>query len=75
MSWQRTRSQLANALRADPNVDVSELRQRVMAERLEEYVRQIVDSAPELSDEQLARIAELLRPGKVIVENHHEVSR
>jgi hypothetical protein len=41
----------------------AERRQR-QDERIEAYVRQVVDSAPELSDEQLARIRELLRPGK-----------
>jgi hypothetical protein len=64
MSWQRTRSQIANTLRADPHADVSALRRQLRAERLEEYVRSVVDQAPPLSDEQLARVAELLRPAK-----------
>jgi hypothetical protein len=60
----RTRSQRANAIRTkQPADEVAELRRRLKAERLEEYVRQVVDAAPELSDEQLVRIAELLRPG------------
>ena len=64
MPWQHTRSRLANAIRThQPAGEVAELRQQLKAERLEEYVRRVVDSAPPLSDEQLARIAELLRPG------------
>jgi hypothetical protein len=62
-AWSKTRSDLANAVRFHlPDTEVAELRQRLKAERLEAHVREIVDSAPPLTDEQCARIAALLRP-------------
>ena len=60
MSWTKTRSEIATTLQHHPHADVTELRRRLKAERLEEYVRGIVDSAPPLSDEQRARLILLL---------------
>lgn len=62
MSWTKTRSDLALALKRDPNADVTELRRQLKAERLAEHVARVVDSAPPLSDEQRARIASMLAP-------------
>ncbi len=61
-TWTRVRSDLANAVKADPSADVTELRRQLKAARLEDHVRSIVNSAPPLSDEQRERIAALLRP-------------
>ena len=67
MSWTQTRSQIAHAKRRDPNADVTELRARLKAERLEDYIRRTVDAAPPLTPEQRGRLAVLLRgepPGR-----------
>jgi hypothetical protein len=63
MAWTDTRSVLANTLKSDPHADVTELRRQLKAERLEEHIRQVVDSAPPLSAAQRDKIAALLRPG------------
>ena len=52
MSWTKTRSQIALTVKSDPTADVTDLRRQLKAERLEEYVRQTVDSAPPLTQEQ-----------------------
>lgn len=44
----------------DPNIDDD--RRALKASRLEDHVRQIVDSFPPLTEEQRNRIAALLRP-------------
>jgi hypothetical protein len=62
MSWTKTRSEIATTLQHHPHADVTELRRRLKAERLEEQIRSIVDSAPPLSDEQRARLMLLLAP-------------
>jgi hypothetical protein len=62
MSWTKTRSEIATTLQHHPLADVTELRRRLKAERLEEHIRSIVDSAPPLSDEQRARLMLLLAP-------------
>lgn len=51
-SWTKTRSQIAHEKRRDPNADVSVLKQRLKAERLEEYVRRTISEAPPLTAEQ-----------------------
>ena len=61
MGWTHARSKIAHEAWRNPNADLTELRRQLKAERLEEHVRQVVDSAP-LTDEQRARIAALLRP-------------
>lgn len=60
MSWTHTRSELANALRADPTADVTDLRRRLKAERLADHIRKIVDAAPPLTADQRSRLATLL---------------
>jgi hypothetical protein len=63
MTWTQTRSKIASTVRQNPNADTTELRRQLKAERLEDYVRRTVDSAPPLTEEQRARIAALLRSG------------
>jgi hypothetical protein len=63
MTWTQTRSKIARTVRQNPNADTTELRRQLKAERLEDYVRRTVDSAPPLTEEQRARIAALLRSG------------
>jgi hypothetical protein len=62
MTWTKTRSMIAKEIQRDPDADVTELRRQLKAERLEEHIRKIVDSAPPLTDERRARLAGLLRP-------------
>lgn len=59
--WTKTRSVLANTLKADPSADVTSLRRQLKAERLEDYIRRTVDAAPPLTEEQRAQLADLLR--------------
>lgn len=63
MAWTHTRSEIARAIRKNPNADVSDLKVRLRAERLEEHVRRVLEEAPPLNDVQRARIARLLRGG------------
>lgn len=63
MSWTKTRSQIAHAKRANPHADVTELRRKLKAERLEEHIQQTVESAPQLTPQQRDRLALLLRGG------------
>jgi hypothetical protein len=61
MGWTKTRSEIAHALRQNPDADVTYLRQQLKAERLEDYIRRVVDHAPPLTAEQRDRLAVLLR--------------
>lgn len=61
MGWTNTRSQIANQKKADPTADVTELRRRLKAERLEEHIRKVVDAAPPLTERQRDRLAAILR--------------
>lgn len=63
MSWTKTRSTLALTIKKNPNADVTELRRQLKAERLEDYIKRVVDAAPPLSASQRDRLALLLRPG------------
>jgi hypothetical protein len=62
-SWTKTRSQIANKKRHDPDADVADLRQRLKAERLEEYISRVVAEAPPLTPEQRDKLAAILRGG------------
>ena len=62
MSWTKTRSEIAHAKRKNPNADTTELRRKMREERAAEYIKDLVDGAPPLSDDQRARLAELLAP-------------
>jgi hypothetical protein len=53
---------IAKEIQRDPDADVTELRRQLKAERLEEHIKNLVDAAPPLTDEQRARLAALLRP-------------
>lgn len=63
MSWTHTRSQIAHAKKADPDADVTDLRRQLKAERLEEYIREVVASAPPLTQQQRDALATLLTSG------------
>jgi len=61
VSWQKTRSKIARAVRDHhPESEITALRRDLRAERLEEHVRRIVDQAPPLTPEQRSRLAVLL---------------
>ncbi len=62
-SWTKTRSKIALAKRRDPDADVTDLKVRLRAERLELAIRESVALAPPLTDAQRERLAALLRPG------------
>ena len=62
MSWTHTRSKIANVKRNDPEADVTELRRQLKCERASEYISEIVDAWPPLTDEQRTKLAELLKP-------------
>jgi hypothetical protein len=62
MGWTHTRSRIAHEKKKNPNADVTALRRQLKAERIEEYVRRVIDEAPPLSAEQRERIARLLGP-------------
>jgi len=61
--WTLVRSQIAQAKRKDPTADVTELKRELKAERLAEYIKRTVDTAPPLTDAQRARLALLLTGG------------
>ena len=65
VSWTHTRSKIANVKRKDPNADVTELTRQLKCERASEYIREIVDAWPPLTDEQRTKLAELLKPVRV----------
>lgn len=62
MSARSIQGRLAAELRYRPNENHDDLRRDFAAEKLAEYIRKTVDSAPPLTDEQAERIAALLRP-------------
>lgn len=63
MSWTADRARVASLTRSrqpqDP--DLISARRDLKAARAEEYIQQLVDGAPALSDEQRDRLALLLR--------------
>lgn len=61
--WTHTRSKIAHIKKADPTADVTELRRQLKAERLEDYIRRVVDEAPPLTPEQRDRLTALLTGG------------
>ncbi len=63
MSWTSTRAKIANAKRANPKADVTDLRRQLKAERLADYIERTVDAAPPLNVEQRDRLVLLLRGG------------
>jgi hypothetical protein len=60
-TWTHERAVLANATRRGDVQAAAEARERLRAARFEERVRQLVDSAPPLTNEQRDRLALLLR--------------
>ncbi len=64
MSWQQERARVASLTRSrqadDP--ELIEARRRLRTERTAAYIEKMLAEAPPLTDEQRARLAELLRP-------------
>lgn len=65
MSWTSERARVASLSRSRSTDDPAlvNARRDLRAARAEEYVRQLVDTAPPLTDAQRDRLALLLRPG------------
>lgn len=65
MSWTAERARIAGMTRSRPADDpeLVEARQNLKALRLEEHVRKVLAEAPRPTEEQLQRIASLLRTG------------
>jgi hypothetical protein len=65
MSWTQERARVASLSRSreadDP--DLLDARRRMRAERAADYIKQIVDAAPPLTQSQRDRLALLLRGG------------
>lgn len=63
-SWTHERARVASLSRdRDPDdPELQDARQRLRAARLEDHVRKAVDAFPPLTQEQLDRVAVLLRP-------------
>lgn len=64
MSWTTERARVAALSRSrkpdDP--DLTTARRELALARLEDHIRQVVDQAPPLTDEQRSRIASLIEP-------------
>lgn len=56
-------AQLGALKRHDPEADTTDLRTELKAAKLADYIRDLVNSAPPLTDEQRERLALLLRGG------------
>lgn len=65
MTWtkERARHNALRRYRPDDDPQVIEARRALKAARAEDYVRQLVDSAPPLTDEQRSRLASILQGG------------
>ena len=59
-TWTKHRSDVALAVQRGDLQAADEARTRLKAARAEDYIKQLVDSAPPLSDSQRARLAFLL---------------
>lgn len=60
----QARSRVANVVKSDPtnHVAIAAARRELAAAKLEDYITQVVESAPPLTAEQCDRLAVLLRP-------------
>ena len=63
MGWTDTRSALANGVKYHPEADHTELRRELKAQKLENRIRAIADSAPALTSAQGNRLAVILLSG------------
>jgi len=65
VSWTAERARVASLTRSRPadDPDLIEARRNLRAERLAKAIRETVDAAPPLTDEQRGRLAALLRHG------------
>jgi hypothetical protein len=64
MTWTHERARVARLSQTRPadHPDLIGARRDLRAARAEDYIRQLVDAAPPLTDEQLRRLSLLLRP-------------
>jgi uncharacterized membrane protein len=60
VSWTKERARLAATRRHHPDADTTDLRRDLRAARAEDYIKKLVDVAPQLSPEQRAKLAVLL---------------
>ncbi|WP_409059961.1 hypothetical protein [Streptomyces sp. SYP-A7185] len=58
----RLRAKKAATKRNYPDADTTDIDRALKTANAESYIRKIVDSAPELTASQLAKLADLLRP-------------
>lgn len=67
MSWTQDRARVAalSRSRAADDPDLTDARRDLRAARAEEYIRELVDAAPPLTDEQRHRLSTLLYPSAV----------
>lgn len=63
MTWTKTRSEIANAKKSNPDADVTELRRKLREERLAAHIAEWLEGEPHLTPDQLDRIAGLLQEG------------
>ena len=63
MGWTHTRALIANEVRHHPDADHSDLQRELKAQKLERRVREIADSAPELTPAQRNKLAVILLAG------------
>ncbi|MFD9909415.1 hypothetical protein [Streptomyces sp. NPDC059063] len=59
----RLRAKKAVTKRHRPDADTTDIDRALKAANVESYIRNIVDTAPELTDDQLTKLAALLHPG------------
>ena len=58
----RVRAKVATDVQNGRNAEAERARQQFKALKAEDYIRELVDTAPPLTDEQRDRLAVLLRP-------------
>lgn len=60
----KLRARIAGRKRQNPDADVTECQRALKALTLEEHIRRVVETAPLPTPEQIARLRDLLRPGR-----------
>lgn len=61
-SWTHHRARVANAVQRGDAEEAESARRDLKAARAEDYIRELVDSAPPLTDDQRSRLSALLQP-------------
>ncbi|KLL97290.1 hypothetical protein NJ76_13500 [Rhodococcus sp. IITR03] len=54
---------IGNALKRDPNADLTELRRELAASRIQDHIEQVLSTAPPLTPAQVDRLTVILRGG------------